>query len=525
MLVSHAISLVIVIPLAGAFFTEILSKFNKKLLFPLSLLVLLLSSVFVAVLAQQVYAGNYVARAIESDNPTRLSLTTPSGYRIPVRIILTADAMSVLMVVFASLIAVFALVYSLKFVKIKKALFYPLFLLMCAGVYGMALTGDLFNMFVFLEIASISGAGLITTFDCKRAPDSALKFLVVSTVGALMFLVGIGLLYGQYGSLNLAFLATSIKWTLLDKIALGLFVTALAMKAGSVPMHLWVPDAYGNSPSSVTAFLAVMSLTGFYALVRIVFTLFGISFSKIPLNALTVGVIMVLLGVLSMLVGATMALRQNHLKRVIAFLSVAQLGYMLMALGAGLAVLYNPSVVAGNPWKIAFVSLNGGVFHLVNHVIYDALLFLCAGAVYQSAGSLDFKDLHGLAHKMPLTAVAFLVGALAIAGVPPTNGFASKILIYESLFHVNPLLTVLALLASIVTLAAIMKGFYSVFLGPAPSKKAEDPPLSMLFPILLLALLVVLFGLFPEIVLQNIVQPAVNALTNPSSYAGVVLGV
>ncbi|MCD6415062.1 MAG: NADH:ubiquinone oxidoreductase [Candidatus Diapherotrites archaeon] len=499
----------------GAFVTELVARINKKWVFPLALISILVSSSFAFLLASQVYSGGVVSRAIESDNPAKLTVSLPSGSLLPIRIILEADGMSVLMAIIVAIMSLVVIIYSRKFIRKKLTLFYPLFLIMVSGTYGMMLTGDLFNLFVFIEIVSISGAGLITALDRKRAPDSAFKFLVMSTIGALIILTGIGLLYGQYDSLNIAFLAKSIHWTFLDKVAFALMLAGLAMKAGSVPMHMWVPDAYGDSPAPVSAFFVVGSQASLYALFRICFSLFGLS-----LNYVTAGWILIILGVLSMFVGVTMALPQKDIKRLMAFHAVSQTGYMLLGVGVGLTVLGTPAFAA-----FGFKAMEGGIFHVINHALYKGLLFLTAGAIFYATGTRKLNDIRGLAHYMPWTTVFFMVGAFSIAGLPPFNGFASKILIYESVYAFNPVLSAIAMLVSILTLASFIKVFYSAFLGPKPSKKPKRIPHSMLLAMLLLTLLILFFGLFPELIINNLIKPAVMALVNVSAYVGVFSGV
>lgn len=508
---TNAISLIIVIPLMGAFLTGLISKLNKKLVFPLALLSLLASFSFTVILASQVYSTGVVARALESNDPSKLTVISPSGNVIPIRIILVADSMSILMTLMASIVSVLAVIYSRDFVKKKVTQFYPLFLIMISGMYGVVLTGDLFNLFVFIEILSISTTGLIVTFDRKRAPDSAFKFIVISSISALMILFGIGILYGQYDALNIAFLAKVVRWSFLDKIAFAILLVALLMKAGAVPIHMWVPDAYGDTPAPVTAFLGATSLASLYVLFRVCFTLFGF-----VVNTLTVGWILIIIGLLSMFVGVTVALVQNDLKRFIAFQSISQVGFMLIAVGVGLAVSNTPQF-----FSYGFRALVGGVFHLLNHLIYDGLLFLTAGAIFYTSGTTDLRKVRGLGHKMPFVALFFLVGAFAISGIPPLNGFASKILIYESVYAFNPIISAIAILVSILTLAGFLRAFYSAFLGPNPTKKPKKISKLMFLSMLILTILVILVGLFPHFVVDVLVKPAVMVLINPQFYVEV----
>lgn len=507
-LLHEAIAFIVLIPLMGAFFTGLFSRLNKRLVFPVALLTVLCAGFFVGVLSQQVYSEGVVGRAIETGE---LSMIVPDGFG-PVRIMLTADAMSVLLAISIALVSLFALVFAKKSIKEDNMCFYVLFLLMVGGAYGLVLTGDIFNMFVFLEIISISSAGLIVSSYRKRAPDSAFKFIVVSTLSALMFLFGVALLYSQYGYLNLAWLSQSIQWTMLDKIALTFMVMSLAMKAGSVPMHFWVPDAYGDAPASVSAVFVVVSQTALYALFRVCFSLFGMS-----LNNYTIGWVIIILGVLSMFIGVMMAIMQKDIKRLMAFHAVSQTGYILLGVGVGLATLGTSEFL-----DFGRMAMHGSVFHMLNHAIYKGLLFLTAGAVFYATGTRDLRKLGGLGHHLPLTTLFFMIGAFAITGLPPFNGFTSKLLIYESVYAFNPLLSAIALLVSILTLASFMKVFYAAFLGPKPKKKPKPIPQTMIFAMLVLSSLCIIIGLFPGVVLDLLIKPAVAALANVWSYAGVL---
>jgi multicomponent Na+:H+ antiporter subunit D len=331
--------------------------------------------------------------------------------------------------------------------------------------------------------------------------------MLIFTMAGLIVLFAIGILYAQYNALNFAYLASKIQNTYLDKIALGLLLAALAMKIGAAPMHLWVPDAYAEAPSSATIVLICNSQACLYGLLRICFSLYGLK-----LNAVSVGWIVVILGVLSIFVGVTVALIQRDMNRLIAYAAVSQTGYMLLGLGTGLVALRSGAAYG-------ITALQGGIFHIINDIATMGLLFLTAGAIYYAVCKRDLNDIGGLAWDMKYTAILFLIGALAIAGVPPLNGFASKLMIYESVYRLNPLLAVIAVLSSIVLLATFTKVFYSAFLG-ARVVKAKEAPKSMLFAMSVLALIVIAFGMFPSFIVKQLIAPAAEALRNCGAYIG-----
>lgn len=448
------------------------------------------------------------------------SLALPSGLKIPVRIIFEVDGMSAFMALSGSIAALAGAIYSVAYLSkdTGRDRFYTLFLLMVVGMLGMELTGDIFNFFVFLEISSIASVALVAfRYHKAESIEAAIKYMVVSSLAALFVLVAVGFLYGKYDALNFASIAKRMEFSWADKIALTLLVVSLALKCGAVPLHMWLPDAYAEAPASVTAVLVSVSQASLYGLFRVCFSLFGIKMST-----LTVGWIIIVFGVLSMFIGVTMALVQKEIKRLMAFHAISQTGYMLLGVGVGLAVLGNPLELK----SYGLMAMKGGIFHIINHAMYKGLLFLTAGAIFYRAGTRDLNKLGGLAHNMPWTTVYFIIGAAAIAGLPPFNGFASKLMIYESVYRFSPILSVMAMIVSVLTLASFVKIFQSAFLGPQlpEYRDVKEVPASMLVGMGVLAFVVILFGLFPELIVRSIVDPAAKALVDQASYISKVMG-
>ena len=439
---------------------------------------------------------------------------------VPVRIILEVDGISIFMGIITGTVSLAAAIYSFSFMKEETGQnrFYTLLLLLVAGMFGMEFTGDMFNLFVFLEIASISGAAL-AAFRIRFA-DSAeggLKYIVVSATAALMVLFAIGLFYAQYNLLNIGALASVIQYTTLDKIALALLVMAFVMKLGGVPLHMWLPDSYSVAPASITVMLLAASQASMYALFRTCFTLYGVT-----LNLVTVGWIVIILGLLSMFVGVTMAVLQTDLKRLIAYNCICESGFMLLGVGVGLAVLGNPEALAA----YGVGAISGGIFHMINHALFEGLLFLAAGALFYRIGTRNLNEMGGLAHGMKFTAILFLLGALASSGIPPFNGFASKILIYESVYQFNPILAVIGIIVSIITLAVFIKAFFSAFTGQMlpKFKEVREAPKAMLAGMTILSLIIVFFGLFPGLIVDWLAHPAASALIDKADYIQAIMG-
>ncbi|MDD4362761.1 MAG: proton-conducting transporter membrane subunit [Atribacterota bacterium] len=515
---SHAPALIIALTLLAAFLVPIIGKIKQKILGIFVTAVLGITLILTLFIAIQVF-GNGPIKYVFGATNTGLSL--PSGYSVPIRIIFHIDSMGIFMGLITAVVTFLGSLYSLAFMAKHDGMekYYALLLLLTTAMFGMEFTGDIFNFFVFLEISSIASVALIS-FRSNLYGESAeagLKYMIVSSISALMVLFSIGLFYGQYDVLNMAAIANIIQFNQIDKIALVLLITVLSMKAGAVPMHMWTPDAYSEAPGAITMVLVAASQASLYALFRVVFSLYNIK-----MNTYTVGWIIIILGILSMFIGVTMAIIQKDIKRLMAYHAVSQTGYMLLGVGVGLAVLANPVALE----TFGIKAMEGGIFHIMNHAMYKGLLFLTAGALFYRTGTRDLNKMGGLGNKMIYTAVFFIIGAAAIAGIPPFNGFASKLIIYESVFQFNPLLSIIAMLVSILTLASFVKVFHSAFLGPKMEQYEDikEVPKSMLFAMGTLACIIVLFGLFPDLVVKHLVHPAVMALINQSGYTEVILG-
>ena len=315
----------------------------------------------------------------------------------------------------------------------------------------------------------------------------------------------------------MAIIANAIQFNFLDKIALVLLIGALAMKAGIVPLHMWLPDAYSKAPSSITLILVGATQASLYGLLRVCFTVYG---NVITLSSISIGWILVLFGIVTILLGVIMAIAQSDLKRLIAFAAVGEIGYMMLGIGTGLVTM-SPDISA-----VGLTALKGGIFHIMNDALDVGLMFLVAGAIFYATRETSLDKLGGLARNMKYTTVFFIIGLLAVSGLPPMNGFASKLLIYESTYQLNPILAIIAILSSILLLAIFVKVLHSAFLGPALPRfnEVKEVPKSMLFAMAVIAGIIIIFGIFPDIVVTNIVEPAANALVDNTGYISKILG-
>lgn len=438
------------------------------------------------------------------------SRSIAGGYAIGIAI--EVDALSLFFGLLVGIAAFAACVYSLDYVThdAHQVQYYTLLLMTSGGVLGMVLTGDIFNMYIMVEILTIGAVGL-TAYRSKSegALEAAFKYLVVGSIGSVFILTAIVMLYAEAHTLNLAQLAALLPGMLGSgrmKIAFALLLAGFSTKAFIVPFHPLAADAHGAAPASVSLLISgVLTKSGLYAIIRLCYFLFQV------MDKGTMQFLLVFLGCVSMLVCVTMALAQHDFKRLLAFHSISQIGYVLTAVGLATAL-----------------GLSAGLYHAMNHTIFKGLLFLAAGAVMHQTGTGDLNRLGGLARKMPHTTVMFLIGAFSISGLPPFNGFASKWMIYQAIYQKavesGNFLFVFALIAalvtSVLTLASFVKVSQSVFFGQlsVEFENTEEAPIGMRIAMGLLAALCVVTGLFPNLVTAFLTEPAATAALSAGSY-------
>jgi len=361
-------------------------------------------------------------------------------------------------------------------------LFYTCYLLCLTGLLGIVVTGDAFNLFVFLEISSLSSYVLISQGCSRRALTSAYQYLVMGTIGATFILIGVGLLYMMTGTLNMADLAQrlpAVTDTRTIRVAFAFVTVGVSLKLALFPLHLWLPNAYTFAPSAVSAFMAATATkVGIYVLLRFFFTLFGASFS---FDAMHVGDILMVLAALAMLVASLVAVFQDNIKRMLAYSSVAQIGYVVL----GISLASSAGVAAG-------------MIHLFNHALIKAGLFLAVGCIFLRLRSVDIRDIGGIAGRMPFTMAAFVAGGLSLIGVPLTTGFISKWYLADAaLADGRWPLAVLILLSSLLALAYVWRVVEAAYFRPAGARVLElkEAPALMLVPTWLLILANVYFGI------------------------------
>ena len=363
--------------------------------------------------------------------------------------------------------------------------FYAVFLLCLTGLAGMTVTGDAFNVFVFLEISSLSSYAMISMGRDRRALNAAFQYLIMGSIGATFILIGIGFLYMMTGTLNMDDLAArlpEVAETRTIRAGFAFLTVGFGLKLALFPLHLWLPNAYAYAPSAVSAFLAATATkVAVYCLLRFLLSIFGIDFS---LGAMPLDAMLMALGVAGVLSASLVAIFQRNVKRMLAYSSVAQIGYI--ALGIGLA---------------NHEGLSAGMMHLFNHAMMKGALFMALGAVAYRTGSMRVADFGGLGRQMPLTMAAFLLAGLSLIGIPGTAGFISKwYLVTGTLERGFWPLAVVVLIGSFLALIYIGRVLEKAYFGkPAEDRVVREAPLGMLIPIWLLVLANLYFGFNTEL--------------------------
>jgi len=462
-LLANLPALQVVIPLVSAPVCLLLR--NPRHAWAWSTLVSWLVLAMAIMLAQRVYVMGTLSYAIGA-------WATPWGieYRI--------DMAGALMILVIGTIGALVMPYAWRSIQHElhnkhTGLFYTCYLLCLTGLLGIVVTGDAFNLFVFLEISSLSSYVLISLGSKRRALTAAFQYLVMGTIGATFILIGIGLLYMMTGTLNMLDISQrlpEVADTRTIRVAFAFVTVGVSIKLALFPLHIWLPNAYTFAPSVVSAFIAATATkAGVYVLLRFFFTVFGIRFS---FAAMHVGEILMLLAVAAILIASLVAIFQNNVKRMLAYSSVAQIGYIIL----GISLATTDGVTAG-------------MLHLFNHALIKCALFLSLGCIFLRLGSVELQDMHGLARQMPWTMAAFVAGGLSLVGLPLTAGFISKwylvsALLMDGYWPLAVLILVSSLLALIYIWRVVEAAFFHV--PGTAMHRVKEAPASMLIPTWLL---------------------------------------
>lgn len=391
------------------------------------------------------------------------------------------DGLSGFMLIMIACLFPMVFLYSLAYVRRNFFRYYFILFVTLAGMVGSVIARDLLTFYVFLEIMTVGVYFLIIDNTKKESFPAGFRYIIMMFLGGLFILLGSLMLYNLAGTFEMATIADVAADLPQGKLGIifGLFLIGFLFEIGAVPFHIWLPEAHPVAPSPISALLSGIAIKiGAYGVLRLMFVLGMISSS------------LVFVGAVSMLFGVVLALRQTNIKKLLAYHSISQMGYVL--LGFGLAT---------------DLGISGGVFHILNHAMFKMLLFLCTGAIIFSTRERQLDKLGGLWQRMPLTALAFVFGALAITGIPPFNGFASKSLLSAAVAD-NLGLKIILVLTAAGTFASMFKLFKGAFLGQLPDKleKTKEVPWLMAWPMLLLAVGCLGVGLMSQQVLDQIIS-------------------
>jgi multicomponent Na+:H+ antiporter subunit D len=443
---------------------------------------------------------------------------------IPIGIFMVLDALSALLLTIINLLAFASSFYALSYMNKYEGnkYFFTLFCLMTTGMSGVVLAGDIFNLFVFLEISVISSYALVSFGIEKEELEASFKYQVLGGLASLLIIFGIGMLYWQTKTLNIADISAMLSQQAnpaLITFTSVIFIAGFGLKAAMIPFHAWLPDAHSSAPSPISAMLSgvLIKAIGIYVIMRLFFNMFEVQYET--------AYIITSIGALSMIVGVFLAIGQWDMKRLLAYHSISQMGYVVLAMGIGMII-----IAEGGNKGIAALSIAGGLYHLINHAVFKGLLFLTAGSVEHATGTRNLQELGGLSEKMPITAYSSFGASMAISGIPPFNGFFSKLIIIIAAVKAQfYLLAVFAVVVSIVTLASFMKvqryAFFSVSRDEEKFKKVKEVPFPMAFSMVLLGILCLFLSILiiPGI-REEILMPSVNILMNGGDYALHALG-
>lgn len=507
------IPLFVAVPLAGAFLIMIAGKFLKDINKYISLTVLL----FLA--AASIFS---IISSGSSVSAYKVGGWEPVG-GIPIGIYMVRDGLASILLCIVNIIGLLSVLYSVSYIKryTSENYFYALFSLMIAGMNGVVLSGDLFNIFVFLEISAISSYALVAFGVERDELEATFKYQVLGGLASFLILFGISFIYWKTKTLNIADIKSSFG-AMPDKslyvVCQLLLLTGFGLKAAIIPFHAWLPDAHSSAPSPISAMLSgvLIKAVGIYVIIRLFFNMFIISEE--------VAVLITVLGTLSMAVGVFLAIGQWDIKRLLAYHSISQMGYVVLSAGIGMILLSR-----GTKPEAAALAITGGLFHLVNHAVFKSLLFLNAGAIEYRTGTRNLKEMGGLGSLMPATSSTSFIASMSISGIPPFNGFFSKlIIIIAAIMAGFYLLAVIAVVVSIITLASFMKFQRYAFHNREVEKSESTPvevPLPMVLSMVILSLLCLLLSLaaIPQ-VRDAILTPAVNILMDPLLYSSTILG-
>jgi multicomponent Na+:H+ antiporter subunit D len=495
--------IIVTVPLLAALFITSLWWFDNRLCFPISIIAGVISLTASIGLLLQVLLDGIVEYRL-------------GGWAPPFGIVYRIDHLNSLIIVAVSLVSLLNLAGSrtivLREFQEKVGAFYALYLLFTAGLLGILITGDAFNLYVLLEIASLTGYALIG-LGRRRAPLSGLNYLFMGTIGASLYLLGVGCLYVMTGTLNMADISQILPSILPSNVVILAFILCLSglfVKMALFPLHGWLPNAYTYSPSVVSSLVAPLTTkVMIYAMFRVMLTIFSIDFS---LNSVAVRLPILWLAIAAIIMGSIMALAQKRLKKMLAFIVVAEVGYMV-----------------GGFWLGNRAGMSGAVLHVVNDAAMTLCVFMAAGAIIYKTEDDRLSSLKGVFRTMPVSMAVMVVGGLSLIGVPPTCGFFSKWYLISGGMAAGQYGFVAALIfSSLVNTVLFFRlfeiGYFEPFASGQPYRQHDhtdhlkhsdsiaEAPLDLLVPLVATAVLLIVLGIYSGEIVARVIQFAIPAV-------------
>lgn len=477
----------VIITLMGAFIMPFLSRWFAKVCRIFALAVSMLIFTLAIILIRGIFGQESLNYFV-------------GGWSGPWGIAVKSDALGALFLLLIPFIIVLVLIYADKSIAAeidtpRQGWYYNLILLCMAGMMGLTISNDLFNMYVMIEVTSLSACALVFAGGSKKSFPAALKYLFLATIGSGFILFGIGFIYMLTGHLNLDYALTNLASNqhspYLTWMALAFFVVGLGVKGGLFPLHFWLPDAHSTAPTTSSAILSGLVVKVYVVvIIRLIYVLH----TQGLLQTVEIRGIIFILGSLAIIGGSFFALIQTDLKRLLAYSTVAQIGYIFMGLG-----LMNK------------LGIMAALFHVVAHALMKSLLFLAAGNLIQQAGGRTLEHIKGLGRIMPITAATFTIGAFSMIGIPLFAGFITKYFLVTAGFESNSYLPLIIIVFSgLLNAAYYMPLIVNLFLDTGEPFRFDQVPLSRLIPLALLSLMLIILGLIPQEGLTLLKQVLIN---------------
>ena len=416
------------------------------------------------------------------------------------------DMLGVYMAFSISLLSLLVSIYSISYMEheTRTTEFNTLVIFMVSGMYGIVMSGDLFTLFIFWELMGLSSYVLVSFLKRKWGPiEAGFKYLIMSATAGAFLLLSMALIYGRAGTLNFATLAASLRGAPMTPWTILLFATIIVgfgVKSAIVPLHTWLPDAHPEAPSPISALLSgIVIETGLYAMTRVLYIAFEPDFFKMPIAVLAL---------VTMTVGNLLALRQNDLKRMLAYSSIGQVGYMLIGISTGLTY-----------------GLLGTFLHIFNHSLMKGMAFLSVGSIVHETGTRDLDKLKGVGRMMPWTTLSIFVAFMGLGGVPGTSGFISKFILFNASLGAGiPILALAGVLNSTLSMAYYLRVLIALLSKRTEETiEAKEAPLLMVGVGMVMAVLIIVLGFYPNPIVGIASEASKALIEGLSNYIGAVL--